>query len=66
VIDRGSIRTWQAAGSLDTFQRAKVRVDELLASYERPSLPPDQGQALREMMARLSADAGMEKLPSLQ
>ena len=66
VIDRGSIRTWQAAGSLDTFQRAKVRVDELLASYERPSLPTDQGQALREMMARLSADAGMEKLPSLQ
>ncbi len=31
VIDRESNRGWQAAGSLDTFARAKIRVAELIA-----------------------------------
>jgi trimethylamine:corrinoid methyltransferase-like protein len=64
VIERGSVRSWQAAGSSDTFQRAKVRVDELLAGYERPSIPPAQEQALRQMMNNLAAQAqNTEELP---
>ncbi len=66
VIDRGSIRTWQAEGKLDAFARAKVRVDALIAGYERPSIPAEQEQALQQMMTRLAAEAGMDKLPSLE
>ena len=64
VIDRGSARSWQEAGSLDTFARARARVDELLASYERPALPPEQERALTELMVRLAHEAGMEQLPA--
>jgi trimethylamine--corrinoid protein Co-methyltransferase len=39
VIDRDSIRGWQASGSPDTFARAKVRTRELLAAYEQPPGP---------------------------
>ncbi|MDT8305306.1 MAG: trimethylamine methyltransferase family protein [Anaerolineae bacterium] len=63
VIDRGSRRSWQEAGSPDTFARAQARVEELLASYERPALPPETERALGEMMGRLAQAAGMERLP---
>jgi trimethylamine--corrinoid protein Co-methyltransferase len=65
VIDRGSIRAWQAAGSNDTFERAKARVDALLDGYERPLLNPEQEQALQEMMRTLATKSGLAKLPSL-
>lgn len=59
VIERGSVRAWQEAGSSDTFQRAKMRVDELLMGYERPSLPAAQVEALHQMMNHLAAQANM-------
>jgi trimethylamine:corrinoid methyltransferase-like protein len=65
VIDRGSIRAWQAAGSLDTFARAKVRVAELLAAYQRPALPVEAEHELGDMVACLAREAGMEHLPEL-
>ncbi len=66
VIDRGSIRAWQAGGRLDTFDRAKARTAELLNSYQRPPLPAEQERALREMVAHLARQAGMEALPALE
>jgi trimethylamine--corrinoid protein Co-methyltransferase len=66
VIDRGSIRTWQAAGSPDTFARAKARTAELLAAYERPALAPEQERELQEMVTRLARDAGLDQLPNLE
>jgi trimethylamine:corrinoid methyltransferase-like protein len=65
VIDRGSIRAWQAAGSLDTFARAKARVTELLAAYQRPPLPAEAKHELDDMVTRLAREAGMEQLPEL-
>jgi trimethylamine--corrinoid protein Co-methyltransferase len=65
VIDRGSIRTWQQQGSLDTFERAKIRVKEILAAYETPDLPGEKVTALQQKVQQLAADAGMDKLPSL-
>lgn len=65
VIERGSVRSWQEAGGSDTFQRAKVRVDELLAGYERPLLPTEQEQALHQMMKTLATEAGLAELPPL-
>ena len=65
VIDRDSTRAWKAAGSLDAFGRAKIRVNELLASYRRPELDPAQESRLQAFMLDLSQKAGLEKLPIL-
>jgi trimethylamine--corrinoid protein Co-methyltransferase len=66
VIDRDSTRVWKEAGSLDTFGRAKVRVNELLASYRRPELDPAKVSRLYAFMLDLAKKAGMEQLPALE
>ncbi len=38
VIDRGPFADWQAHGSNDTFARARTRVDDLVARYQRPEI----------------------------
>jgi len=65
VIDRGSIRTWQQGGGLDTFARAKARVKELLSGYRRPVLPAEVERDLRGIVEREAKRAGMEALPAL-
>ena len=65
VLDRGSIRAWEEGGRLDTFARAKARVRELLAAYQRPPMDPDQERELRSMVERLARQAGMNSLPPL-
>ncbi|MGD8586366.1 MAG: trimethylamine methyltransferase family protein [Chloroflexota bacterium] len=64
VIDRRSLRGWQDEGRPDTFDRARARVEALLAAYKRPQLPPDREKALTEMMAALARSAGMAALPA--
>ncbi len=66
VIDRGSIRAWEQQGRLDAFARAKNRVAKILADYQRPATDPAKVAVLKEMVARLAADAGMEKLPEIK
>ncbi|HNS62652.1 MAG TPA: trimethylamine methyltransferase family protein [Anaerolineales bacterium] len=66
VIDRDSMRNWKEAGSLDTFARAKLIVDGLLASYSRPQLDEAKEQALHTFMLALAQKAGMDALPSLE
>jgi trimethylamine---corrinoid protein Co-methyltransferase len=66
VIDRNSTRVWKEAGSLDAFGRAKLRVKELLASYTRPELDPDQIARLHSYMLDLAQKAGIEELPRLE
>ena len=66
VIDRDSTRAWKAAGSLDAFGRARLRVDELLASYRRPELDPAKESRLHAFMLDLSKKAGLEQLPALE
>jgi trimethylamine--corrinoid protein Co-methyltransferase len=65
VIDRGSNRAWQDAGSRDTWQRAKIETDKLLTAYQRPSMP-DKEKELVELVSRLARETGMEKLPALE
>lgn len=65
VIDRGSIRAWQEAGSLDAFARAKERTKQLLAAYQRPSAWAGQERELATMVKSLARSAGMEDLPVL-
>jgi trimethylamine--corrinoid protein Co-methyltransferase len=64
IIDRDSTRAWKAAGSLDAFGRAKLRVNELLASYRRPEIDPAQQSRLHAFMLDLAKKAGMDALPA--
>jgi len=66
IIDRGSNRTWQDGGRLDTFDRAKFQLKELLKSYQPPNLPTEQVSEIKGMVARLASDAGLDKLPVLK
>ena len=66
VIDRDSNRGWQASGSLDTFARAKARMQELLAAYERPRYSPEQDSELRTMVENLARKAGLDALPQIE
>jgi trimethylamine--corrinoid protein Co-methyltransferase len=65
VIDRDSTRVWKDSGSLDAFGRAKLRVNELLASYKRPELDPQKETKLHAYMLDLSQKAGLVQLPRL-
>lgn len=66
VIDRSSSRVWKEAGSLDAFGRARIRVKELLASYQRPEIDSAQIERLHVFMTGLAKKAGLEQLPSLE
>jgi trimethylamine--corrinoid protein Co-methyltransferase len=63
VIDRDSVRGWQAAGSLDTFSRAKVRVKGLLSEYKRPDLDSALEKEMRAHVKKSTSAAGLEALP---
>jgi trimethylamine--corrinoid protein Co-methyltransferase len=66
VIDRDSIRGWQADGSLDTFARAKLRTCQLLDAYTRPEIEPSQEAELHAFVQGLASRAGMDVLPDLE
>jgi trimethylamine---corrinoid protein Co-methyltransferase len=66
VIDRDSMRDWKKAGSLDTFDRAKVMVKDLLTSYRQPELDPAKVAKLQAYMLDLAKKAGLEQLPVLE
>jgi len=63
VIDRDSMRGWKESGSMDAFTRARIRVTEILASYQRPELDPDKVNRLHAFVLDLAKRAGIEKLP---
>ena len=64
VIDRDSMRGWKESGSMDTFMRARIRVQEILASYQRPELDPDKVNQLHAFVLDLAQKAGMDILPA--
>ena len=64
IIDRDSVRGWKESGGLDTFGRAKIRVQQLLDSYSKPELDPFQVAELHGFMLDLARQAGMDALPA--
>lgn len=66
VIDRDSTRVWKAAGSLDAFDRCKLRVKELLASYQRPEIDPEKINRLHAFILDLANKSGLEHLPTIE
>lgn len=65
VIDRGSLRAWDENGRLETVQRAGLRVQELLSTYQQPPAPEGAEAGLRQLVASLARQAGMDRLPEL-
>jgi trimethylamine--corrinoid protein Co-methyltransferase len=66
IIDRDSMRGWKEAGSLDAFSRAKVIVNDLLASYRLPEIDSAKRDSLHAFVLDLAKKAGAEQLPVLE
>jgi trimethylamine--corrinoid protein Co-methyltransferase len=66
VIDRASVRAWQADGGTDAFARAKIRTRELLTAYKRPAMEPGKEKELNSLVEAQAREAGMDKLPELE
>jgi trimethylamine--corrinoid protein Co-methyltransferase len=64
IIDRDSVRGWKESGGFDAFGRAKLRVEQLLASYTQPQLDPVKVAELHAFVADLAKKAGMDSLPA--
>jgi len=65
VIDRGSLRNWISSGKEDIFSRAKSQVDDLISTYQKPSIQTEQEEGLTNLVSALAKDAGMNQLPKL-
>ncbi|MGB3716775.1 MAG: trimethylamine methyltransferase family protein [Candidatus Promineifilaceae bacterium] len=65
VIDRNSYRAWREMGGLDTFDRAKLMVGELVEKFEKPDITDEKTSELVNMMASLAKDEGMPTLPNI-
>ncbi len=63
VIDRGSLHAWEQGGKKDVMGRAKERVNELIARYQRPALRPEVDRRLRNIVREQAAREGVEQLP---
>jgi trimethylamine:corrinoid methyltransferase-like protein len=64
VIDRG-LPTADGT-SPDILQRARQRVNELVATYERHPRPPDMEQELIAFAQREAKSSGLEGLPGIR
>ena len=61
VTERGGA----ARAGVDSLARARERVEELLAGYQRPQLAPEVERALVEVAEREARRAGMARLPAV-
>jgi len=62
VIDRGGP---SGDGAPDLFARARTRVEELLAGYQRRGLSSEREQAMLAFVERQAAKAGLQTLPGI-
>jgi len=65
VIDRGSSDAWHSRGSPTAFERARTRVDQLLAEYRPPALADELKVELRRLTTSAAQHFGMSELPPL-
>ena len=59
VFERGTVESWAAGGSATLAQRAAERVDALLAAHQPTPLEPDVAVAIRAVVERAEATAGL-------
>jgi trimethylamine:corrinoid methyltransferase-like protein len=58
-MDRRGYEAWRAGGATTLAQRAAGRVEELLASHASTPLSPDVETAVRAVVERVQAAAGL-------
>jgi trimethylamine--corrinoid protein Co-methyltransferase len=66
VIDRSSLRAWKQKGSNEVFARAKVRVQELLESYQPTGMSSELERELHKIVSTYAREAGMDILPKIK
>ena len=64
IIDRGSIRNWEEHGKPDSFDKARLHVNELISSYSPPEFPEENMKNLSEIVLSQALAAGMDQLPA--
>ncbi|GAB4531648.1 MAG: glycine betaine--corrinoid protein methyltransferase [Anaerolineae bacterium] len=65
VVDRGSVGAWHQSGDKTAADRARDRLQGLLADPRPRSLAEDVRRALRDIAEGAARQAGMDHLPSL-
>ena len=65
VIDRGSLEGWKRKGGKNAWERAKDRVEKLVADYQPTSLPEDVRQELHAIALGAGEKFGLDRLPDL-
>ncbi len=65
VIDRDTLEAWEKKGAKSTWDRAKDRVESLLAQYQPSPISDQVKKELLDITTKAASKAGMEKLPDL-
>ncbi len=65
VIDRDTLEAWEKKGAKSTWDRAKDRVESLLAQYKPSPISDEVKKELLDITTKAANKAGMEKLPDL-
>jgi trimethylamine--corrinoid protein Co-methyltransferase len=65
VIDRGSLDAWEKKGAKSAFDRARDRVQQLVAAYKPVAVPADVRRELRTIATTAARKFGMTELPPL-
>jgi trimethylamine--corrinoid protein Co-methyltransferase len=65
VIDRSSLDAWKSKGAKKAFERAADRVNQLLATYQRPPISEGLRTELRRIATSAAKKSGMNELPPL-
>ena len=65
VIDRDTLEAWEKKGAKSTWDRAKDRVESLLAQYQPSPISDEVKKELLDITTKAANKAGMEKLPDL-
>jgi len=65
IVDRASYDTWKSRGEKSAYERARDRVEKLVATYQPTSLSKELRQELRTITIRAAQTFGMQSLPLL-
>ena len=64
VIERGSLDAWRGQGGQTAFDRARDRVEALLASHQPRPVPVELQRELHEITLTAARQFGMDELPA--
>jgi len=65
VIDRASFEGWKSRGEKSTFERARDRVEKLIAACQPTQIAQELRRELRAITLRAAQTFGMQSLPPL-